>query len=437
MLDHTRSKAHYQEACRHLAGGVGSNFRLTTGLEPVCFERGAGSRIFDLDGNEYIDYVLGLGPLILGHCPPPVMEAVKKQVDLGSLFGAAAAGEEVLARMVCQAMPALDLVSFANSSSEAVHMACRLARAFTGKPKILKFEGCYHGWIDDVYISVHPSFPGAMGLEHAPSPVLEGPGQSRSVLQDVLVAPFNRLEVVEKIFQRHGGDIAALILEPIPANNGVILPEEGFLEALRQLTQEHDSLLIFDETFTGFRVALGGAQAYFDVRPDLTVFGKAMGGGYPLAGFGGAKEIMDLIVERKVSRAGTYNSNSIGVAAGIAVIEELSRDDGAAFERMTDLGARIMRGMEEIFVEFGLPLVVQGLGSMFSALFTDQPLRTYRDSFRLDHELYARFWLELLERGVRVWNTARSLWLISAAHTEEDVALTLDRIRRAAGQLRK
>jgi glutamate-1-semialdehyde 2,1-aminomutase len=436
MRNYSKSKEHYLEVCKYLAGGVGSNARLTPGMDPICFVRGMGSRIFDVDGNEYIDYVLGLGPLILGHCPAMVIEAVKKQLDFGSLFGGAAVGEEVLAKMVCECFPSVDLVSFTNSASEACHMVVRIARAFTGKTKILKFEGCYHGWIDDLMVSVHPDFLGAMGLEKAPQPVLEGPGQSKGILSDVLIAPFNRFDVVEKIFQRCGNEIAALILEPIPANNGVILPEKGFLEFLRKLTKQYESLLIFDEAITGFRVALGGAQACYNVMPDLTVFGKAVGGGYPIAGFGGTKEVMDLVAEKRVGRAGTYNSNSLCVAAAIATLQELSKDEGAAIRKITDLGKKMMQGIGEIFLNRGIRMMMQGPGSFFSALFTDKPVRTYRDCFRFNHELYSRFWKGLLGEGVRIWGTPRSLWFLSAAHTEKDVDLTLDRIQKVVLKLR-
>lgn len=435
MISHRKSREHYLEACRHLAGGVGSNARLTPGRVPVCFERGMGSRIFDVDGNEYIDYILGLGPLILGHCPRPVVEAVERQLQRGSLFGGAAVGEEVLARMVGECFPSVDLVSFTNSASEACHMAVRLARAFTGKSKIMKFEGGYHGWMDDLLVSVHPDFPGGMGLESAPQPVPEGPGQSRSVLADVLVAPFNRPEVVEKIFRRNGHEIAALILEPIPANNGVILPGEGFLEMLRGLTRTHESLLIFDETITGFRVDLGGAQAYYQVMPDLTVFGKAVGGGYPIAGFGGKQEVMALIADQKVGRAGTYNSNSLCVAAAIAVLQELSRDGGAGIRRMAAIGKSLMGEMEKIFSSQGIPVTVPGPGPFFSLFFSDQPIRTYRDTLRLKTDLFDRFWKGLLERGVRIWATPRGIWFLSTAHGEEDVSLTLERVREAAREL--
>jgi glutamate-1-semialdehyde 2,1-aminomutase len=437
MLIHTKSEQHYLEACRYLAGGVGSNARLTPNLVPLCFERGAGSHIFDVDGNEYIDYILGLGPLILGHCPSKVVASVKQQVDKGSLFGSAAVGEDVLARLVCECIPSVDLVSFTSSASEAVHMAIRLARAYTGKTKILKFEGCYHGWFDEVMASVHPEFRGAMGLENFPQPLPEGPGQSKNSLSDILIAPFNQPEAVEKIFKRHGNEIAALIVEPIPVNNGVIIPQEGFLESLRVLSRDNDCMLIFDETVSGFRISLGGAQEYYNVMPDLTVFGKGVGGGYPIAGFGGVKEVMDLIVERKVGRAGTYNSNSLCVAAAISVLEELSNNNGMLLDQITILGEKLMQGIIEIFSKQGLPLKIQGVGAIFSTFFTEQTIRNYRDTFKLNDEMFLDFWKGLLRRGIRIWSTSRSLWFLSTAHTEMDIELTLEKIEETLMDLKK
>ena len=437
MLNHSKSEEHLARAARYFAGGVGSNSRLTRGIGPICFERGAGSRIFDLDGNEYIDYILALGPLLLGHCPAPVVEAVRKQLEKGTIFGSAAAGEEQLAESVCQALPSVELVRFSNSSSEAVHMALRLAKAFTSRTKILKFEGGYHGWIEDINVSVRPKPGSDMGLPEAPNPLPESPGQSRRILKDVLIAPFNRPEAVEEIFARHGHEIAALILEPIPANNGVMPPQEGFLETLRRLTRQHSSLLIFDETITGFRVGLGGAQEYYNVLPDLTVFGKGLGGGYPIAGFGGTREIMELIAQKKIPHGGTYNSNSLCVAAANAVMAELRRDGGAVFERMTALGKQLMDGLREVFSRHGIPVTTQGPGPFFSAYLTEAPIETYRDVFVLDDELYQRFWIGLLEQGVRILGTSRALWLLSAAHTAEDVETTLERVDEVAAALGK
>jgi len=427
MSLYPRSEEHHRTACRHLAGGVGSNARLTPGLHPLCFERGAGSRIFDIDGNEYIDYVLAIGSLILGHCPEPVAQAVKKQLDSGSMFGAAAVGEDVLARLLCERMPSVDLLSFTNSASEAVHMALRLARAFTGKTKYLKFEGCYHGWIDDEMVSVHSTPSGVNTIDHDPQPILEGPGQIMRA-DDVCVAPFNSLEGVERVLQRKGHEIAALIVEPIPCTNGVIPPEPGFLQGLRDLSDKYECLLIFDETVTGFRLVSGSAQAFYGVRPDLTVLGKAIGGGYPIAAFGGSNEVMELIANQKVGRAGTYNSNSLCVAAATAVVTEVFKDDGAALKRLTSLGQALMKGLEQLFAERGLPVTIQGPGGLFSAFFTDRPVRDYRDTFRTNEALFRRYWLGLTARGVRLWATTRSVWFVSAAHAQEDVDLTLEKV---------
>lgn len=433
----TKSKDHYREACKVLAGGVGSNARLSPGMEPVCFARGAGSRMFDVDGNEFIDYITALGPLILGHCPPVIITAVKEQLERGSMLGSAAVGEETLAKMIQSFFPAIDLVSFHNSSSEAVHLALRLARAFTGKQKIVKFEGCYHGWIDDELVSVHPQFEGAMGMEEDPKPVLESPGQIRRLAEYTYVAPLNRPEVVQRIFRRHGNEIAAVILEPVPVNNGVILLDQDFLQSLREITLQHESLLIYDETVTGFRLPGGSAAKYYQQNPDLVVFGKGLGGGYPIAGFGGSRRIMDLISNGKVSRMGTFNSNQVSVAAAVAVLKELSRDRMKIIDGMIGIGKKLMEGLKLIFKSADIPVVIQGPGSFFSCLFTSGPVRTYRDTFRIDGALYHRFWLALLKRGIRIWATPRSLWFVSAAHSEEDVEITLERIRDGVSEIKR
>lgn len=436
MKKYNNSEAHHQEACRYLAGGVGSNARLTPGKNPICFERGLGSRIFDIDANEYIDYFCALGPLILGHCPPRVVQAVKKQVELGSIFGSSAVGEDILSRMVCNCMPSVDLVSFTSSASEACHMVLRLGRAFTGKSKILKFEGGYHGWMDDVLFSIHPDKLNVMGLEDNPQPVPDSLGLSRNSISEILIAPWNRTEVVEKIFQRHGHEIAALILEPLPANNGIMPPKDGFLELLRTLTQQHDALLIFDETITCFRVGLGGAQEYYNVLPDLTVFGKGVGGGYPIAGFGGSKEVMDLVATGKIGRFGTYNSNSLCVAASIAVLEELSQENGAALNHMNSVGTLLIEGLKHAFNKQGFHVQIQGTGAVFSTFFTDRPVQTYRDCFMIDKKLYHKFWLGLLERGIRIMSDARGMWFLSTAHTDKDIDETLEKVTDALKELK-
>ena len=424
----------FEESRRYLAGGVGSSARLTPELGPLYFTRGDGSRVYDVDGNAYIDYILAWGPLILGHCPPTVVAAVKQQLDSGSIFGACVPQEGELARRVCECMPSMDLVRFTNSASEGVHMAIRLARAYTRRPKILKFEGAYHGWYDNILVSAHPPAE-QMGPEDAPVAVRESVGQPESILGDILVIPWNRPESVADVLRRYGNEIACLILEPIMCNNGVIPPQEGFLDTLRHLTTQHGVVLIFDETITGFRVGLGGAQGYYKVVPDLTVFGKGVGGGYPIAGFGGTRRIMSLVADGTVGHFGTYNSNSLCVTAALATLTELMRDGGAVYARITALGRRLAEGIQEILTECSLPVVIQGPGSFFSALFADHPVASYRDTFRLDRALYSKFWVALLDHGIRIWPSARGLWYLSAAHTEADAEETLRAVRSVAKTL--
>ena len=436
MLKHEKSAKLFEESRRYLAGGVGSNARLTPEMGPIYFEKGIGSRVYDVDGNEYIDYILAWGPLVLGHCPLAVAAAVKKQLDSGTIFGSSVPQEVDLSRKICECLPSMELVRFTNSASEGVHMTLRLARAYTGKSKILKFEGAYHGWFDNILISNHPESLNTAGLENAPVPILETPGQPKSVLEDILIVPWNRPDILKKTIERHGHEIAGLIAEPIMANNGVIPPLDGFLELLREVTEKNEIVLIFDETITGFRVSLGGAQAYYHVKPDLTVFGKGMGGGYPIAGFGGKKEIMSLVAEGKVVHLGTYNSNSLCVTAGIATLNELMKDKGAVYGRITTMAKKLMEGIREILPKHGIPVVLQGPGPLFSALFTDKPVISYRDTFRLDRALYSKFWVRLADKGIRIWPSARGLWYLSAAHTEEDLDATLKAVNDVAKGLR-
>jgi glutamate-1-semialdehyde 2,1-aminomutase len=436
MSKYEKSEKSFEVSRRYLAGGVGSSGRLTQELCPIFFKSGKGSRIYDVDDNEYIDYVLAWGPLILGHSPPGVVEAVKKQLDSGTMFGSAAPEEADLARMVCECFPSVELVRFTNSGSEAVHMSLRLSRAYTGKTKILKFEGAYHGWFDNILISTHPDSLKIAGLEHSPNPIRMQPGIPNSVLQDILVAPWNRIDIVEKLIERHCHEIAAVIIEPIMVNNGVIPPNEGFLERLREVTEKNEIILIFNEVVTGFRLGLGGAQQFYGVMPDLTVFGKAIGGGYPIAGFGGTKDIMTFIAEGKVGHFGTYNSNSLCVTAALATLKELSKNGGEVYHRMTRLGKKLMDDMKEIFLSNQIPVVLQGPGPFFSLLLTDRPVVSYRDTFRLNSALYSQFWMKMLDQGIRVWTSARSIWYLSSAHNDDDIGITIEAIRKVVKDLK-
>lgn len=429
MFGHKKSIKFLEEAQKYFAGGVGSNHRLVSEGCTLFIERGKGSKIYDVDGNEYIDYMLAQGPLILGHCPDNIIKAVKKQLDRGTMFGASEPQEAVLAQKICKCFPSVERVRFTNSASEAVQVTLRLARAYTGKSKIMKFEGCYHGWFDNVLISCNPKSLRMMGLESSPCSLPESIGQYKGAIEETLILPWNKPETVEKIFQRYANEVAALILEPIPCNNGVIPPSDGFLETIREITRKNEIILIFDETITGFRIGLGGAQEYYNIKPDLTVFGKAMAAGYPIAGFGGKKEIMKLIATNMVLHMGTYNSNSLCVTAANAAIDELSRNNGEAFTRMTTIGNKLMQGIKEIFLENDIPVVIQGFGTFFSVFFIDKPVISYRDTLNINNTLYAKYRLSLLDKGIRIWPTPRGLWYISTAHTDEDIESTLDVMR--------
>jgi len=437
MNKYKKSLKCLEKARRYFAGGVGSNARFNLDGPTLFFERGKGSKIYDVDGNEFIDYILAWGPLILGHCPSVVIEAVKKQLEYGTMFGAGDPQEEALAHKVCDCFPSVDKVRFTNSSTEAVQMSLRLARAYTGKSKILKFEGAYHGWIDNINVSSHPDSLKLMGLENNPFPLRESGGQCKNVLEEILVASWNRFDIVEKIIQKHSNEIAALILEPIMCNNGVIPPNNGFLTELREITRENEIVLIFDETITGFRINLGGAQKYYNISPDMTVFGKGMGGGYPIAGYGGRKEIMNLVAEGKVPHGGTYNSNSLCVAAALAVLNEFSKNNGSMYNKITSIGKKLMQGIEKIFLENNIPVILQGPGPFFSTLFTDKPVENYRDTFRLNRSLYSIFWVKLLNKGIRIWPSARGLWYISDAHTIKDIDITLQAVKDVVKTLKQ
>ena len=421
-----RSKAMFEESQHYLAGGVGAQVRSLIDPYPVFMDHGRGSRLYDVDGNEYMDFLLSYGPLILGHCPEPVVAAVQEQLDKGTAFGTPHELEIELSKLICELMPSVELVRYNNSGSEAVQSVLRLARAYAGKNKVVKFEGHYHGWLDSVYVSHLPEARSMIGLEHAPWKVLGSPGQCESVLEDLIVLPWNDLDLVEKTVRERKHEIAAIITEPVMSNCGVILPNPGYLEGLRQITRDHDILLIFDEVITGFRIGLHGAQGHFGVTPDLCTMAKALGGGYPISAFGGKREIMRLIAEKKVVHAGTYNSNGLVCAAALATLRELSRDNGAVYERMRSLGTRLMDGIQAIAERNGIPLRIQGFGTFFGTVFIDRPITNFRESFYQDEGWYPRFRKELFARGVQIFPTDKGLWYLSAAHSDADIDRALE-----------
>jgi glutamate-1-semialdehyde 2,1-aminomutase len=426
------SVALYREAGESLAGGVSSNFRLGGEPAPLFFERGEGARLYDADGNVYLDYVLGMGPCILGHAPPAVVAAVGEAMGRGQLFAGQHRGEIELARRFCALVPCAERVRFGSSGSEMVQAALRVARAATGKRLVVKFEGHYHGWFDTILVSVQPPV-GAAGPADAPRRHLPSAGQSPGAAEDVAVLPWNDADILEAFLAARGGETAAVIMEPVLCNTGVILPRPGYLEAVRALCDRHGVVLIFDEVITGFRLGPGGAQGRLGVVPDLAVFAKALGAGFPVAALGGRKALMERLADGSALHGGTYNTNLVSTVAALATLEELGRDGGAAYGAMEARGERLMAGLREAARRVGVPLLVQGLGTVFNTAFGESAgqaggeppaaVTDYRGYARLDAGRQRAFLRALQDRGVRV--TARGTWFLSTAHGDEDVAETL------------
>ncbi len=421
------SLARYERAQQSLAGGVSTALRRSARPSPLYFDSGAGAVITDVDGNQYLDYTLAWGPLILGHAPAAVNQAVAQQLAKGHTFGAQHDLEFEVAELLCRAIPCADLVAFANSGTEIVQVALRLARAATGRTKYLKFEGHYHGWDDSVLVSYRPTRPQIEAAGGQPIPV--GAGQRPN--HETVAVEWNDREAVTRAFAQQGSEIAAVVCEPLLCNSGCVAADPGFLEFLRDITQAHGALLIFDEVITGFRLALGGAQQYYGVTPDLATFAKAAGGGLPLSVLAGKREFMSHIATGQVVHAGTLNGNPLALAAAKATIEELARDDAAAYRQLWSLGETLRLGLQEILQSAGLPVVTAGGGPVFHLAFMDQPARTYRDTLRANTALYSDFGLALLDEGVLVLPDGR--WYISTAHTAAQVEQTLEAARRAIG----
>lgn len=424
----TKSIAAYRAAMQVIAGGVNSGVRGPDAgwlPSPPVVARGRGAELWDVDGNRYIDHLLALGPMIHGHAHPDVTEAVVNAIrSIGTMFALPYELEAEAAAQIVAAVPSVDLVRFSNSGTEAVLHATRIARAATGRSVIVRFEGQYHGWADQLEWSHHPDLALA-GPQKRPKALPGSLGIPAAFGSVLAVLPWNDPEAIRSFMEAHGETVAAVLTEPIMGNTGVILPHPGYLEVLRDLTTQHGALLIFDEVITGFRVAYGGAQAKYGVTPDLTTMAKALGGGFPVSAVGGRRDLMELVADGRVLHAGTYNANTVAVAAASTSLEVLSRP--GTYERLYALSERLMHGMGTILASADVTAQIQGVGPMFQIWFSATPITNYREAARhLNSPRYAALARALLERGVMVHPSNIELWFVSTAHTDEHVDSVLD-----------
>ncbi len=421
------SQTLFERAQRSIPAGAGSSAR-TVGFGwspyPPFIAEGRGSRLRDVDGNEYIDYLLGLGPMILGHRHPIVTRAVAEAIsDYGTCFGLPYKLEVEAAEKVVAAMPGIDMVRFTNSGSEAVGTAIRLARATTGRRIIIRFEGHYHGWQDTVYWSNHVDSQLAGPADH-PRPVAAGPGVPLELADTLIVLTWNDPASITRVMAERGHEVAAIITEAAVFNTGCILPEPGYLELLRELATKHDAMLIFDEVITGFRFARGGAQEWFNVIPDLTTLAKGLGGGFPVAAIGGSFAAMQMIAEGRYSHSGTYNANVVQCAAVSATMDVLA--EPGLYERQRAIGDRLADGLRRQAAEAGIPAIVEGLGTVFQLWFSDHKIKNWRDAEAYaDEKRFTRWFQEMLVRGVLFHPLQMENLFVSLVHTDEDIDQTL------------
>ncbi len=423
------SAALYQRALEIIPGGVNSTARAAFSgwlPHPLFVDHGNGSRVIDVDGNEYLDYLLGLGPALLGHRPAAVTNAVAARIrDTGTVFAMPTSLEVDLAQAIVNAVPSVETVRVVNTGTEGVLYALRLARTFTGRRKVVRFEGQYHGFSDGIYWSKHPELSEA-GDDARPVAVVQGPGVPPEMGDALIIAQWNDLAMVEEIFAEFGDDIAAVITEPIMCNTGCILPRPGYLEGLREVTSRYGALLIFDEVITGFRIALGGAQSTYGVTPDLTVMAKGLGGGYPVAALGGRRDVMDLASDGRVSIAGTYSGNAIAVSAALATLEHLSTD--ASYETLYRRSNRLREGLNTMIRDKAVAGSVVGVGPVFQVWFADAEIHNYRDAVRHARpDLFRIWWEEMLDRGVLFHPGHLENLFVSFAHDDRDIDETLER----------
>jgi glutamate-1-semialdehyde 2,1-aminomutase len=420
----TISEDLFREAVEIIPGGVNSPVRAfkSVGLPPRFITSGAGCRIYDEDGNVFIDYVGSWGPLILGHAHPEVVESLKATLKNGTSFGAPTRGEVELARIITEMVPSIEMVRLVNSGTEATMSAIRLARGYTGRDRIIKFSGCYHGHSDSLLARA--------GSGAATFAVPDSMGVPGSVVEQTLVFHYNDLEAVRTQIQENPNRLAAIIVEPVAGNMGVVPPKAGFLQGLRDLCSRDGALLIFDEVMTGFRVAPGGAQELYKVKPDLTCLGKIIGGGLPAAAFGGPKHIMEYLAPvGGVYQAGTLSGNPLAVAAGLTTLRILQRDN--PYNDLESKTARLANGIEEVFTNNGVPHTINWVGSMLSVFFHPGPVNCYEQALLADKESFRRFFGRMLDQGVYLAPSPFEAWFVGTAHSHEDIDMTLGAMRKS------
>lgn len=429
MRSYERSKAAYEEAVRLLPGGVNSPVRAfkSVHMTPIFMARGKGSKIYDIDGNEYIDYVLSWGPLILGHANPRVVEALKKVAENGTSFGAPTLIENELAKLVVERVPSIEIVRMVNSGTEATMSALRLARGYTGRNKILKFEGCYHGHGDSLLIKAG-SGVATLGLP-------DSPGVPEALAQHTITVPYNDLESVKYAFERFGEDIAAVIVEPVAGNMGVVPPVPGFLQGLRDITKQYGALLIFDEVMTGFRVDYHCAQGYFGIEPDLTCLGKVIGGGLPVGAYGGKAEIMEKVAPSgPIYQAGTLSGNPLAMTAGYETLIQLTPETYEQFRKKAD---RLEEGLRKAAEKYEIPHTINRAGSMIGFFFTNENVINYEKAKTSNLDMFATYYREMAEQGIFLPPSQFEGLFLSTEHTDEDIEKTIAAAERAFAKIRE